>query len=37
VHRSEQLSLSLWKSGAYRVASFDPESHRGALVEHDGA
>ena len=29
--------LSIWKSGAYRAASFDASSVRGALVEHDGA
>lgn len=35
--RPDALSLSLWKSGAYRAASFDSHSGRGALVEHDGA
>jgi hypothetical protein len=36
MRRSDPVSLSLWSSGAYRVASFDPDSRRGALVEHDG-
>jgi hypothetical protein len=36
VHRYDQMSMSLWKSGAYRAASFDSGSGRGALVEHDG-